>query len=277
MSALAANRLRVAFGRMPEKPTPKRISEQAATGQALKRLRKRADMTQEQAAEKAGVVVQSWRRYEWGERELSLEKLAPLAAALGSSLDALLTERASILGLAAGATPEATILAWPGAERRGALDQPSVNSVLTIRDRIQAGAWLAADDVGQAEPRTWPAARDPRFAHAPQWLSEVVGDSVNLLRIYDGDLVHCIDTIAISYSPRTGDIVEVERLRSDGRERELTIKQVDVDEAGGVSLWPRSSNPRWQEPVRMAEGLAEGEEAEVRIRGLVISSIRRFG
>ena len=146
---------------------------------------------------------------------------------------------------------------------------------LPVRDRVQAGAWLQADDSVQTVPARYPAARDPRYARAEQWLSVVVGDSVDRLLIFDGDYVHVVDAIDIGYAPRTGDVVEVERTRHDGQLRELTIKQVEVT-PGGVLLWPRSHNKRWSEPLNLQDGAANDDDIEVRIRGLVIATIRRL-
>ena len=120
-----------------------------------------------------------------------------------------------------------------------------------------------------SSPRLYPALRDPRYAKAPQWLSEVQGDSVNKLNIFDGDLVHVVDAIAIGYYPLDGDIVEVERLRYGGLERELTIKQVEVTPSGWL-LWPRSTNPRYQDPIEILNDGEPAEGTEVRIRGLVV-------
>jgi len=150
---------------------------------------------------------------------------------------------------------------------------------LPIRGEVQAGMWLAIDY--EPEQRTYPAAADPRYPKALQWLSVVKGDSMNALvradgtpaGIYEGDMVHCIDAIGAHYTPRTGDVVEVERIRFQGRERELTIKQVEVTPSG-VLLWPRSSNPQHQAPLPYAEG--DQDATEVRIRGWVIGINRRF-
>lgn len=239
---------------------------------ALKRLRKRADLTQDQAAEKADVVPQSWRRYEWGERDLPLDKWIRLAEAIGFTRDDLIAERDSI----AGDAPPA-ILARPTVIAPRAFSNPEPPSMvlLPVRDRAQAGAWLMADDYVQDWPRTYPSARDPRYSHADQWLTEVVGDSVNKLNIFSGDFAHCVDFEAIGRFPKTGDIVEVERLRAGERERELTIKQVEVSNAG-LALWPRSTNPNWQEPLQIHDGVGENEDIHVRIRGLVIAVIRQF-
>lgn len=149
-------------------------------------------------------------------------------------------------------------------------------AVLPIRGRVQAGAWLQVDEFSQVEPKAYPSAKDPRFPHADQWLSEVVGDSVNALGINDGDLVHVVDIWSGGWRPTTGDIVEVERERFQGQEREVTIKQVEVTQAGTYMLWPRSTNPRWKDPIRLAPEGMNAEDIEIRIRGLVIAAIRRF-
>lgn len=244
------------------------LTPQEALGRAIKRARKRIDITQEAAAARVPVVVQSWRRYEWGERNLDIGKLDAIAAALETTRDQILADQAEILG-----GPQPAIV-------RSFVDRPParaaepVGAMLPIRDRLQAGAFRPADDFVQVS-RTYPAARDPRYPRAEQWLAEVVGDSVNQLGVLDGDLVQLVSAIDINYYPVTGDLVEVERVRFDGRERELSIKQVEVKETG-ILLWPRSTNPLWQEPLSLAEGTEEGEDFEVRIRAKVLSAIRRF-
>lgn len=262
MLALETYRPSVPYRRMPQARPAERLTQQQVVGRALRRLRKRAGLTQEEAAVKADVVVQSWRRYEAGARDLSIEKIIELVEPLGFNLDAFLREREAA---AEGATETGS--------QAGAPAPPRVVS-LPIRDRVQAGAWLAADDSVQAV-RTYPEAPDPRFPRARQWLSEVNGDSVDLLRIFDGDLVKVVDAEEIGYAPRTGDVLEVERLRFGGRERELTIKQVEVT-ADGVLLWPRSSNPRHRDPLELRQGTGEDEEVVVIIRGLVLTAIRRL-
>ncbi len=101
MLGLASDRHAVAFWRMAPDPAPKRLSEQVALGIALRRLRKRADLTQEAAATQADVVVQSWRRYEAGQRDLSLAKVTRLAGAIGFNQEQLLAELAVVTGEAA--------------------------------------------------------------------------------------------------------------------------------------------------------------------------------
>lgn len=241
-------------------------------GAAIKATRRKLGISQEKAAEIAGVTPVTWRRYEWGERALDLGKIAHVAQALGVERDDLLILQAKLLE---GQTLADIDDSAPGTPLKS---RPAISpAYLPIRDRIQAGAWLAADDFIQ-DGRTYPAMRDTRYPHAQQWLSEVQGDSMNLLNIMDGDLVHCLDIEDADYKPRHMDIVEVERLRFGGHERELTLKQVEATPSGLV-LWPRSTNPRWQTPIDLRDGLSDREsetDVVVKIRSVVLASIRRF-
>jgi SOS-response transcriptional repressor LexA len=244
-------------------------AEAKALGEALKALRIRANMTQADAAEAMGLGSgEAWRIYEVGK---SVGIFKPgiqfrLASAVGSNIPELLAERDRLLGRATQMRPVPSKSdPFMGGER----------SELPIRDRIQAGAWLQADDSNQGFPRSFPAARDGRYPRASQWISEVTGDSMDRLSIFDGDFVHCVDAIDIGYHPRHGDIVEVERLRNGGAERELTLKQIEMT-ANGYVLAPRSTNPRWQEPLALDDGIADNDDYEVRIRALVVTTMRRL-
>lgn len=240
-------------------------AEAKALGEALRELRTAARMSQAQAAEAMGLGSgEAWRVYEVGKAPTIFKPGVQfrLAHAVGASLADLLATRDRLSGRV-----------------RSVPMPPNLNidttAELPIRDRVQAGAWLMADDTGQARPKTFPAARDARYPLARQWVSEVVGDSMNLLGINDGDFVHCVDAVDINYHPRHGDIVEVERLRAEGAERELTLKQVAMT-ASGFVLTPRSTNPAWQSPLMLNDGLHEGADYEVRIRALVVTTMRRL-
>lgn len=234
-------------------------------GRALTVLRKRAALNQEGAGERIGVSGQAWAKYENGKAPGIFHPATQLrlVSALGFDIDDLERERQIIRGGGRGNVVQ--LNAWA---------QNAASSTLPIRDRIQAGAWLMADDTSQVEPRRHPFARDPRFPHADQWLSEVFGDSVDRLGIFDGDLVHCVDFEGAGIALQTGQIVEIERSRFGGQERELSIKQVELTPTGPL-LWPRSANPRWQTPLSMVPE-AGNDEVTVRVRGLVVQSIRRF-
>ena len=149
---------------------------------------------------------------------------------------------------------------------------------MNVLGEVRAGAWLEADS-DQRTPETYPAAPDARYPAAAQHLMRVRGDSMDAATkagqpagILDGDLVHVVDAITMRYEFATGDIVVVERSRFDGREREITLKQVEVLPNAEVLLWPRSSNPRWKDPVPYKEN-----GNEVRVSGKVIQVLRQWG
>lgn len=248
--------------------------EMKLMGRALRMLRTRAALTMDRAGERFGVGSgEAWRKYESGSSPgiFSPETQSRLAAAVNATRQDLLDERARLAG---DDVPSRARIS-PGERQAWTASREHELVLLPVRDTIQAGAWLMADDVDQDQPPTYPAARDPRFPQAGQWLSEVRGDSMNQLNIVEGDLVHCVDAAGIGYYPRSGDVLEVERLRFGGQERELTLKQVEVTH-DAVLLWPRSTNPRWHAPLEMREGTSPGEDVEVRIRALVVATIRRF-
>lgn len=145
---------------------------------------------------------------------------------------------------------------------------------LPVRYKAQAGQWFEVDELAQTYAAQYPVAPDPRYASFPQWLEEVVGDSVDL-KIPEGGFAHVVDAIQLGYAPRDGDYVVVERKRAGGQLRERTIKQVAID-AGRVQLWPRSTNPRWQSPLDLTAGAAPGEDIEVAVVGLVIGAYSPF-
>lgn len=247
-------------------------AEAKALGAALRVLRKRRGLSQPAAGEVFGISGEGWRKYEAGMAPsiFKPDTQRRLTAALGADINELMVVLHDRSGRPASSWTPVVVTPTFDPGRR------SEPGHLAIRDRVQAGAWLMADDDhSQVEPATYPAVKDPRFSYADQWMSEVVGDSVNALNIFDSDLVHCVDIASTGYSPRTGDVVEVERLRFDGSERELTIKQVEVTPTG-ILLWPRSTNPRWRDPLEMTEGLNQTEGVQVRLRGLVLASVRRI-
>lgn len=236
-------------------------------------LRTRAKMSRADAGQNFGIGEEGFRKYEAGMAKaiFSPDTQERLAQSVGATRADLLEERARLAGEDIPAQPRVTPserASWTQAR------SPEVE-LLPLRDTVQAGAWLMADDLRQTASPTYPAAKDPRFPQAHQWFSEVRGDSMNMLNIVEGDLVHCVDAIGIGYYPRTGDVVEVERTRFSGQERELTLKQVEVTPEG-VLLWPRSTNPRWKSPLEIATGPNDAEHVEVRIRALVVASVRRF-
>jgi hypothetical protein len=144
--------------------------------------------------------------------------------------------------------------------------------LLNVRYLVQAGLWREADVEVPPEQGAFAVLPSPRYAQFPQWLERVVGDSVDK-KIPHGGYAHVVDALEMGYEPKTGDWVVVERRRDQGAVRERTIKQVEVTGEGLVRLWPRSNNPRWQQPVDLLDGARPGEEdVEAVIVGKVIGS-----
>lgn len=144
---------------------------------------------------------------------------------------------------------------------------------LPIRYEVGAGVWRSVEDV-QVPYGTAPVAEDAAFAGFEQWLERVVTDSMD--QEYPiGTLLHVVDAIAIGYAPRSGDHVIVERTQSGGM-HERTCKEVQV-RPGAIELWPRSHNPRWQEPLTFSNGSGNDglSHTQVAIVGLVLGSYRR--
>lgn len=160
---------------------------------------------------------------------------------------------------------------------RGSFDpvvaEPALQA-LPLLGQVRAGAWLALDESVQDEPVMLTAATDARYPHARQWLREVVGDSMNAKGILNGDLAHLVDWAEAGLELSNGQVIEVTRYRDGGELREVTLKEVEVKAPGHYLLWPRSTNPRWADPIVLNGSDDSGQE--VRVTGLLLAAIRRF-
>jgi SOS-response transcriptional repressor LexA len=167
---------------------------------------------------------------------------------------------------------EAAGLDLPAGLAAGPVLPPTLQE-LPIVGPIQAGAWLALDETVQDEPIFFTAVADRRYPHARQWLREVRGDSMNAKGIMPGDLAHIVDLTEAGINLNTGMVVEVTRTRAGGALREITLKEVEIS-PDGVRLWPRSTNPRWADPLMLDDG--SGADIEVQVTGLLLQAIKRF-
>jgi SOS-response transcriptional repressor LexA len=138
---------------------------------------------------------------------------------------------------------------------------------------IQAGKWAEIDESVQDEPVFFSVVADRRYPHARQWLREVKGDSMNARGVMPGQLAHIVDIMDAGINLNSGMIVEVTRSRDGGALREITLKEVEISPQG-IRLWPRSTNPRWTDPVVLDDG--RSGDIEVRITGLLLQAVQRF-
>lgn len=165
---------------------------------------------------------------------------------------------------------------WAPVKRKGAAPVVGPEIMMPVRFEVAAGAWKEHEDYDTSgEVEMMPATLVEPFQAFPQWLERVRGDSMD--RIIPADsLVHVVDAIAMHYVPADGDIVVVERTRAQGALVERSLKQLAVLKKGGLELWPRSHNPRWDKPLVLAEHHDNDDDTVVQIVGLVIRSYQHF-
>lgn len=128
---------------------------------------------------------------------------------------------------------------------------------------IRAGSW--AEVAGDALPDTWIPVAIPEYERAALFALRVVGRSMD--KYYpDGSVV--VVAPAFEAGVRIGDHVVVRRHR--GNLVETTLKEVAQDRDGAIALHPRSSDPAFQEPIRIdrARDADDGPE----IIGVVVAS-----
>lgn len=143
---------------------------------------------------------------------------------------------------------------------------------LYVRRVAAAGTWREVSeyqDEEQPESFIVPLMRkDGRR----RFLTKIEGDSVDKLRLYDGDYAVTIDWNDIDRPANDGEVVVVEQVRDGGHTIETTVKQIRVHK-DRYELHPRSSNPR-HKAIIVKHGDGERDGREVRIIGLVESVFR---
>lgn len=137
-----------------------------------------------------------------------------------------------------------------------------VNRLINVVGKVQAGLFAVVpdhDEIEEVIPLVMPG-----FEAASLFALRVVGESMN--RHYpDGTLV--IVCPAAEIGVRDGDHVVVRHMRNGLAE--TTLKEV-VQEKAGIALWPRSSDPAFQAPVRLTRDADADDGHE--IIGVVVSS-----
>lgn len=152
--------------------------------------------------------------------------------------------------------------------------------------RAEAGRW-----VKQLESPLWdhytvvpPPAM--RLEGAPRFGIEVHDVSFN--KVYnERDVLICVWVDDAERGPKSGDKVLMSRHDNEGR-IEVSIREYQVDSYGTAWLWPRSTEPEYQQPVRFTpaaqscaqatekQGAKAGQEAggDPKIMAIVIGSFR---
>lgn len=208
-------------------------------GERLREIRMRARWTVEQLADAVGIAASSVRAHENGQNGIRANVAERYATALGVAPEDIL-----FVGDRVATSPRPTT---SGGEVRR----------VPVLGVVQAGAWSEVNE-SQAEPTEWVAFSEPQYGRAQLFALAVRGNSVN--RHYpDGCRVVCVP--AHESGIQEGDFVVVRRRR--GSFVETTLKQIEIAPDGNIELWPRSDDPLFQEPLRLAQVRDADEGAEI--------------
>lgn len=155
---------------------------------------------------------------------------------------------------------------------------PFVALGVVVVGSVQAGAWREAMEWEYADRFIAPLPlQDPRYPGIPLFGLRVDGNSVNK-KYPNGTIVGCIDLIQNPVNVEPGRYVVVQRMNKEGLV-EATIKQLEIGEDGGWWLWPRSTDPEHQAPIKLPKNSTwdteTGTANDVRIIALVVGGWTR--
>lgn len=184
----------------------------------------------------AGVAPDFLRDIKVGRnRQPATEKMAKVAATLGTSIDDLLA--------AAGIDAQVPT----GAPRR-----PEIAYCRVIGQAV-AGTWREALEWEKDEQFEIPILKDERYPGIPRYGLQLGGDSMNRLYPLPNTIVICVRFLDIGRGPMPGEVVIAERQRHDLYE--ATCKVFAGDEAKAY-LEPRSTNAT-HKPLRLVRTIRE--------------------
>lgn len=216
-------------------------------GDRLRAARKAAGYeTAKAAAEAMGVSEATYSQHENGTRGFPATRAARYARFFRTTPEWLLYGRGS-------ESPHAEML--PEARR--------VTRQVPVLGEVQAGVFAEIPDEPPDAPEMVPIHLSG-FEGAQLFALRVRGPSMNM-HYPDGTMV--IVCPAAEIGVREGDHVVVRRRR--GSLAETTLKEV-VREKRGIALWPRSTDPAYQEPIRLSAVRNADEGPE--IIGVVVAS-----
>lgn len=129
-----------------------------------------------------------------------------------------------------------------------------------IVGRVAANTWLSVEDMdfGYDDVESVPSVGG--FPVEWQFALIVEGNCLNK-RASHGDVLVCLDTIKSGVDTLEDDLAIVERRRFGGQMVERTAKRVRRA-ADGFELWPESTDPLHQDPIRLYR-VPDGEEVEI--------------
>lgn len=218
----------------------------------LLEARERKGLTQSELAKLAGTTQGQIHKLERGDRKLTKEWAERLAIPLGCTAIELL------FGNAHEKNIELSI----------DHTQPVAVKLAPVVGTVAAGQWMEHDAVFDDAVEEIPYVPG-RYASLDQRAYRVVGPSMNKIRIADGEFVISVPYWMARAVLTDGDIVVIERTR--GQLTERTIKQLVITN-DSIELWPRSTDPRFQVPIRVPRRLdmEEPDGTRIEVIGLVV-------
>lgn len=205
-------------------------------GARIREARKRLGMSQQALATEVGVSRPAVAQWESGESAPKKENIGPIAEALRTSVEWVLSGR------------------------------NSKGTLMPVRGEVAAGVWREHIDL---DLNPIPVAPDPRYPAEAQFALLVRGSSMDKLA-KDGEYIHCLSVQESAIAPLNGDVVVVERRRHGSSE--TTVKRL-VARRDGVRLMPESADPRYQEELEIG---AVDDATEVSISAIVIGRYAQF-
>lgn len=138
--------------------------------------------------------------------------------------------------------------------------------VVPLTKSASGGVWREVGVPVIFEAVAIPLVPEPRLAGLEQYATRIDGTDFNKI-LTPGDYAIFVPFGDIRSAPQDGDIVEVERRRGDSVE--TTVRRVRV-RGDTIELWPESTDPAWQKPVK----LSAVERDRVEITGFYVGLFR---
>ncbi len=123
--------------------------------------------------------------------------------------------------------------------------QSATSRLVEVIAVVEAGAWREEVEIPKEEREVYPLPPLPGFENSTVYGLRVRGSSMNLI-FPDKCIVYFVS--ASDLPPSEGSYVVVRAQR--GGLYETTLKQLGRDDRGRQMLYPRSSDPRHQTPIR---------------------------
>lgn len=140
---------------------------------------------------------------------------------------------------------------------------------------MAAGLWREHDDLAQdlgEDPDYAPTVSNELYPAEHQFALIVRGESLNKIAP-DVSTLHCVEIInGGAWDVSDSELVIVQRSKYQGAMIETTAKRVRKN--GDFELWPESTHPDFQSPIRVKDLREQGTDEEIRILAKVISITR---